>query len=314
MSRAPEYSAHETMSALLHLSFCVFRYGPKHPHLTKRLRALSCWRGLDKLEKRAKAFLKRPSVSGAGFASHVAQLDALFNVMDIHEMIADCLASLLPRVQDAISRVSNLDRAAYYYSLAHGLRALGLIVDVSSLNSLSRDLPSMRHVGPFYGRRAMDAFNYCTHFVLYETHYLHASDPSLPKSDALHWLLELWSLDALNDPELLAEYLNCLLVSGPLARRPEVPEITETLLRLQLPCGSWRVPRYSDRYTRFHATWCAGEALHLSWLSRAARDRDDILGAEKPTKRMKASASSPTGRVSCEPGVAVRTRMLVDSS
>jgi hypothetical protein len=63
------------------------------------------------------------------------------------------------------------------------------------------------------------------------------------------------------DPESVAEYTDSLLILGHDPTAPPLRQARRLLLALQRPDGRWEPEGADDEYDRYHATWCAMDAL-----------------------------------------------------
>ena len=63
------------------------------------------------------------------------------------------------------------------------------------------------------------------------------------------------------DPETLAEYVDSLRLFGYGPGDPDVAAGVEVLLAIQKADGRWEPLEVEDEYDRYHATWCAMDAL-----------------------------------------------------
>ena len=160
----------------------------------------------------------------------------------------------------SLPRVRQLSTAAEGFILAHALSLHGENVDTTPLEKLARKLPRVTKQTDAWCWSTIHAFNYCTHFVLFRTHYLHRRDARLRGSRAARWLERFWRLtDMRDDVEYASQCLNSLAAVGASLPRPARAEALEAIAHAQGRTGSWPA---DGRYDRFHVTWCAADALH----------------------------------------------------
>lgn len=124
------------------------------------------------------------------------------------------------------------------------------------------------------GDRYVDQNNLVTHLVYtlsgYATWYL---PPELVPRELAYIRAQIVPAAMWADTETLAEYVDSLKVMGFDENDPDVRHGVEVLLAIQKPDGRWEPDEVEDEYDRYHATWCAMDAL---------RSYDLAEGAEPP--------------------------------
>ncbi len=112
------------------------------------------------------------------------------------------------------------------------------------------------------GDRYVDQNNLVTHLVYTLSGYASwLLDPALVPRE-LDYIRGCFAASLMwADPETLSEFTDSLRLLGYGRSDPDVAAGTELLLELQLPDGSWQPVEPEDEYDRYHATWCAMDAL-----------------------------------------------------
>ncbi|MBN2497597.1 MAG: hypothetical protein JXR96_23595 [Deltaproteobacteria bacterium] len=115
---------------------------------------------------------------------------------------------------------------------------------------------------PDESNRYIDVNNLVTHLVYTVSGYAswNVSPRLLPRELDF---IRAWMPYALEwaDPETLAEYVDSLRILGFGPDDPDVAAGVDLLLALQKIDGRWEPERAEDEYDRYHATWCAMDAL-----------------------------------------------------
>jgi|SRR5882672_6017755 len=148
-------------------------------------------------------------------------------------------------------------------TIVHGSEGYGINLG-AQLKDLLKWLPRLR---PYHGREngANDDFFDCvyavTHLVYSLNHYnaFRLSPRSLPDEFAF-LKTNLKEAIAMDDGEMLGEFLDSLKAFGLTSRNPLIRAGMDYLLRHQNPDGSWGDVD-AESYTRYHSTWTAIDGL-----------------------------------------------------
>lgn len=265
LTRGRRYALHETTNALVHLDLCLKLY-PSNAFFLETAVDIPNWfsqRSLDRLRK----------FRSASPAFDVSTHLILLPLLETHgiSLIRDNyfvtrMARVEHRLNALISRIRNLDLATDYLITSYGLSLNGITVDTSILLKLQDRLPTQVTVKTnLESKRILDAFNYATHIITFKSDYFKLVKPRLASLDSMKWLMFFWKTTHMReDVEYLSEFLNCL---G--ATESSIPQcdLAASLLRIieaQRPSGCWPGSNATRCYTRFHSTYRAADALHLS--------------------------------------------------
>jgi hypothetical protein len=173
--------------------------------------------------------------------------------------------------QIAVDRVASLDVASYWFFFAFVMEVWGCAIDVAPLRQLVWRLPVPgRCRGTGDERRYVDAFNYCTHFLLGESLYGVRAIGGVGTESVVEWLRDFMSLPlAAQD----IEYLGCGSWCLSLVEFPQDAAAIWVravgLAQQQRARGTWRARAASSGYSRFHGNWVATEALYSGLLAVA---------------------------------------------
>jgi len=169
-------------------------------------------------------------------------------------------------------------------TIVHGGEGYGINLGVQ-LKDLLKWLPGLR---PYRGREndVNDDFFDCvyavTHLIYSLNHYnsFRLSPRSLPHEFAF-LKTNLKEAIAMEDGEMLGEFLDSLKAFGLSNRNPLIRAGIDYLLRHQNADGSWG-DVYADSYIRYHSTWTAIDGLReFDWQPR--RKFLKSLASHKPT-------------------------------
>ncbi len=110
--------------------------------------------------------------------------------------------------------------------------------------------------------RYIDTNNLVTHLVYTLTGYATWNAPARALDREVAYI-RAHMADALiwADPETLSEYVDSLKLVGFGPQDPDVAAGEAVLLAIQRPDGRWIPDEVEDEYDRYHATWCAMDAL-----------------------------------------------------
>lgn len=265
LTRGRRYALHETTNALVHLDLCLRLY-PTNVFLQETAVDIPNWfsrRSLDRLRQ------FRSASPALDVSTHLILLPLLethgIALIRDHSFVMR-MTRVARRLKALIPRVRNLDRATDYLTTAYGLSLNAVSVDTSPLLELQGRLPTQVTVDTNLGsQHILGAFNYATHIITFKSHYFKLVKPCLANLDSMKWLMFLWKVTRMReDVEYLSEFLNCLGATESLI--PEC-DLAAGLLRLteaQRPSGCWPGSNATRCYTRFHSTYRATDALHLS--------------------------------------------------
>lgn len=265
LTRGRRYALHETTNALVHLDLCLRLY-PSNAFFQETAADIPKWfsrRSLDRLRQ------FRSASPALDVSTHLILLPLLethgIPLLRDHSFVMR-MTRVARRVRALIPRVRNLDRATDYLTTAYGLSLNGVSVDTSTLLELEDRLPTQVTVDTnLESQRILDAFNYATHIITFKSDYFKFVKPCLANLNSMKWLMFFWKVTRMReDVEYLSEFLNCL---G--ATESSIPQcdLAAGLLRLteaQRPSGCWPGSNATRCYNRFHATYRATDALHLS--------------------------------------------------
>jgi hypothetical protein len=110
--------------------------------------------------------------------------------------------------------------------------------------------------------RHIDQNNLVTHLIYtYSGYATRLIDPTLVPRELEYIREQMPAALVWADPETLSEYVDSLQLMGYGREDPDVEAGIEVLLAIQKPDGRWEPEDPDDEYDRYHATWCAMDAL-----------------------------------------------------
>ncbi len=131
------------------------------------------------------------------------------------------------------------------------------------------------------GGRYVDQNNLVTHLVYTLSGYASwLLDPALVPRELDYIRGSFLAALMWADPETLSEFTDSLRLLGYGDDDPDIAAGKELLLQMQRPDGSWQPENPEDEYDRYHATWCAMDALRDYSAIEVERGPQDVQTLE----------------------------------